>query len=136
MFSVHLSTIAFKSLKSYNNHRSMKNAKIWNTKKRGVFEFLVYPDGKRFVGVCLTLNIIEEGERPKELLKSLEEAAFGHLKVVRKENLSDKLLNRPALKKYWDKYYTAKLLREVEKLLQKRKSSLTPFPVKQELVYT
>ncbi len=114
----------------------MKNVKIWNTKKRGVFEFLVYPDEKRFVGVCLTLNIIEEGESPKELLENLEEAAFGHLEVVRKENLSNKLLNRPALKKYWDKYYTAKLLREVEKLLQKRTSSLAPFPVKQELVYT
>jgi predicted RNase H-like HicB family nuclease len=114
----------------------MKNVKIWNTKKRGVFEFLVYPDGKRLVGVCLTLNIIEEGESPKKLLRSLEEAAFGYLEVVRKENLSDELLNRPALKKYWDKYYTAKLLRKAEKPLQKSTSSLTPFPVKQELVYT
>jgi len=110
----------------------MNHIKVRNTKERGVFEFIVYPQGKRFIGVCLTLNIIEEGKDPRELLKSLEEAAFGHLEVVRKENLSDKLLNRPAPKKYWDKYFTARLLTEVRKILQKPRIS---FPIKQELVY-
>ena len=70
-------------------------------------EFLVYKDSKTYVGVCLTLDIIEEGDDPVILMKSIVEAAEGYLDVVRKLNMSDDLLNRHAPKEYWDKYRQA-----------------------------
>ncbi|OHA19682.1 MAG: hypothetical protein A3C08_00410 [Candidatus Taylorbacteria bacterium RIFCSPHIGHO2_02_FULL_47_18] len=78
-----------------------------NTKEKGTMEFLVYKDGKTYVGVCLTLDIIEEGNDPATLMESIVEAAEGYLKVVRKLNMNDDLLNRHAPKEYWDKYRQA-----------------------------
>ena len=40
-----------------------------NTKENGTIEYIVYEEGKNFVGVCLTFDIVEEGENPTELLK-------------------------------------------------------------------
>lgn len=76
-----------------------------NTKKQGVIEFLVYQQKETFVGVCLTFDIIEEGNNAKKLMESIQEAARGHLQTVREKNLSDDLLNRYAPKEYWDIYY-------------------------------
>ena len=76
----------------------------WNTKEKGIVRFIVFPQKKQFVGVCLDFNIIEEGENPQKLIESLEEAATGYIEVAIKENLSDELLNRHAPKKYWEKY--------------------------------
>ncbi len=82
-----------------------------NTKKEGVIELLVYKEGKTYVGVCLTFDIVEEGINPSELMRSIREAAELHLEVVIKNNLSDNLLNRYAPDEYWKKYFeTAKKL--------------------------
>ncbi len=85
----------------------MKIERPKNTKEKGTIEFLVYKEGKTFIGVCLTFDIIEEGSNPEKLMESIQEAAQGHLKVVRAENMSDDLLNRYAPKEYWDIYYKA-----------------------------
>jgi len=85
----------------------MKIERPKNTKDRGTMEFLVYKEGKTFVGVCLTFDIVEEGNNPEKLMESIQEAAQGHLKVVREANMSDDLLNRHAPKEYWDVYYKA-----------------------------
>lgn len=111
-----------------------------NTKNKGLFVFLVYPEDKKFIGVCLTLNIVEEGENPQEILKNLIGAAFGHLEVVRKENLSDDLLNRPASKKYWDKYEEYKreqFLKSISRITKnvQRKQPI-PKLIKHELAYS
>ncbi len=83
-----------------------------NTKEKGVIELLVYKEGKSFVGVCLTFDIVEEGNNPSELMRSIREAAELHLEVVIKNNLSDKLLNRYAPEEYWKKYFeTAKKIK-------------------------
>lgn len=79
--------------------------RIINTKKKGIMEFLYYKEGNKFVGVCLTFNIIEEGDDFIVLKQSLEEASKLHLKVVCKKNLSDDLLNRSAPEKYWKMYF-------------------------------
>lgn len=99
----------------------------WNTKKRGLVEFLVYREGKRFIGVCLTFDIIEEGEDPDSVMRSIEEAARLHLDVVTKENMRDELLNRYAPKKYWDKYLALQksLSRKKPEALQMRSASIT-----------
>lgn len=78
-----------------------------NTKEKGIMEFLIYKEGKTYVGVCLAFDIIEEDDNPVELMKSIIEAAQGHLQVVRKLKMSDELLNRYAPKEYWDKYHQA-----------------------------
>lgn len=76
-----------------------------NTKKHGVMEFFIYPEKDRYVGVCLTFDIVEEDKNPIKLMEELKEAAFLHLKVVKTKNLSDDLLNRYAPEEYWEKYF-------------------------------
>lgn len=83
----------------------MKPLRLKNTKKRGLMEFFGYSEKDRFIGVCLTFDIIEEGKNPIEVMKSVEEAAILHLKTICKKNLSDNLLNRYAPQEYWDKYF-------------------------------
>ncbi len=84
-----------------------------NSKEKGNNEFFIYQNkiGGNFTGVCLTFDIVEEGADPESLMKSLEEAALLHIETVRENKLPDKLLNRPAPKKYWNKY-----LQSLEKL--------------------
>ena len=77
-----------------------------NTKKSGAMELLVYKDGDKFIGVCLTFDIVEEGENPIELMKSIREAAELHLQTVINANLPDELLNRYAPEEYWEKYFS------------------------------
>ncbi|MCX6809764.1 MAG: hypothetical protein NTZ65_03410 [Candidatus Berkelbacteria bacterium] len=69
-----------------------------NTKRQGQFRFVIYRRArdKNYTGVCLDLDIVEEGKDPVALRKSLEEAARGLLETVCRGNLSDKLLNQPA----------------------------------------
>lgn len=93
-----------------------------NTKENGTIEYIVYKEGKSFVGVCLSFDIVEEGENPTELLKSIREAAELHLETVIKNKLSDDLLNRYAPKEYWDKYF------EISRNLEK--SPQNAFPVR------
>ena len=87
-----------------------------NTKKEGIIEYIVYKDGKDYIGVCLTFDIVEEGNNATELMKSIKEAAELHLETVIKNKLSDDLLNRYAPKKYWIKYFdSAKTLEKFPK---------------------
>src|SRR3989344_1717299 len=83
----------------------MKIERPKNTKKEGTIEFLVYKEGKTFVGVCLTFDIVEEGNNGDKLMESIQEAAQGHLEVVREKKMSDDLLNRYAPVEYWEKYF-------------------------------
>jgi len=78
-----------------------------NTKEKGFIEFFIYPEKNKLVGVCLTFDIVVEGENPNKIMKDLKDAAFLHLKVVVKNKLSDNLLNRYAPKEYWEKYFSA-----------------------------
>lgn len=93
-----------------------------NTKENGTIEYIVYEEGKNFVGVCLTFDIVEEGENPTELLKSIKESAELHLETVIKNKLSDDLLNRYAPKEYWNKYF------DISKNLEK--SPQNAFPIR------
>ena len=78
-----------------------------NNKERRTVEYLVYKDSDIFVGVCLTFDIVEEGNDPTELMKSVKEAAELHLETVIRNNLPDELLNRYAPEEYWVKYFEA-----------------------------
>ncbi len=78
-----------------------------NTKEAGTVEFLVYKEGPSYVGVCLTFDIVEENSNPIALMRSIKEAAGLHIETVRKNKLSDTLLNRYAPTEYWEKYFVA-----------------------------
>ena len=94
-----------------------------NTKERGVIELLTYKEGKAYVGVCLTFDIVEEGADPVELARSLKEAAELHVATVIKNNLSDDLLNRYAPDEYWKKYF------EATSGIKNRTQPINSFPV-------
>ena len=92
--------------KSNSKNRIVKSIiRPLNTKEKGVMEFLVYKDKSAFVGVCLTFDIIEEGNNPVLLMRSIRESAELHLKTVRKNNMPNDLLNRYAPQEYWEKYF-------------------------------
>ena len=76
-----------------------------NTKDKGVIEYLVYTEKDKFIAVCLTFDIVEEGDNREKVMQSIFDAAHVHLQAVIKHNLSDKLLNRYAPQKYWKKYF-------------------------------
>ena len=94
----------------------ISGAKVWNTKQEGTLEFLVYGKKNKFIGICLTLDIIEEGSDSQKLMDSIVESAMGHVRVVQSQNLDDALLNRPAPKEYWDIY--SKVLKEMQEKTQ------------------
>lgn len=83
-------------------------------------EFFAYQEQDRVIGICLTFNIIEEGKSLDEVMKSVVEAAWLHLRVVVRKNLSDDLLNRYAPKEYWEKYFN------LQKQLAKQKTEILP----------
>jgi len=89
----------------YNGN--MKIKRPLNTKKEGMVEILVYKEKNVFVGVCLTFDIVEEGNDALAVLKSIKEAVQLHLNTVIKNNMSDNLLNRYAPLEYWEKYFEA-----------------------------
>lgn len=106
--------------------------RLWNTKQRGVMEFVFYKDKEngKCVGVCLTFDIIEEGDDLNKVMQSVEKAARLHLKTVVKKNLSDNLLNRYAPEEYWNTYFEIikNLIdqRKIEKKKDEEKTCNTP----------
>lgn len=96
-----------------------------NNKNEGIVEFLIYPEEDKYVGACLTFDIIEEDKDYNTLKKSLEEAAILHIKTVKNKNLSEALLNRSAPKEYWDKYEELKekaLNKDFQEYIKNKKS--------------
>ncbi|MDP3772524.1 MAG: hypothetical protein Q8Q94_04110 [bacterium] len=76
-----------------------------NTKDKGVVEYLIYKEKDKFIGVCLTFDIIEEGDNREKVMQDIFDAAQVHLQTVIRHNLPDELLNRYAPQKYWKKYF-------------------------------
>lgn len=79
--------------------------KAGNTKKGGEVTVIFFKEKNTFISVCLELDIVKEGKGITTLRKQMEEAVLGYVETVCKGDFSDALLNRPAPKKYWDKYY-------------------------------
>ena len=65
-----------------------------------------------FTGVCLDLDIVEEGHSSlEEAILSINEAIISHLQAAAKLNYPKELIDRSAPKEYWDKI---KVLTNVE----------------------
>lgn len=93
-----------------------------NTKTKGVLHYIIYKDGGDFTAVCLNLNIVEHGEDPEKLKKSIEEAALSYLNAVRKKKLSDDYLNQIPEKKYLEKLNEIQLNNELLGKFSKNKA--------------
>lgn len=76
-----------------------------NTKKTGRVTVFTFKQGRKYISVCLELDIVKEGMKAVELNKEMLEAVMGHVESICKGGLSDDLLNRPAPAMYWNKYW-------------------------------
>ena len=72
-----------------------------NNKKQGTARILIYSKKNKYIGVCLDFDIIEEAGNKEDAIKQINEATRGYIMNICKNNLDDKLLNRPAPEKYW-----------------------------------
>ncbi len=90
---------------------------IQNTKRKGNITIFGYKSGKKFISVCLELDIVKEGTKREVLTQEMIEAVKGHVETVCKAKLDETLLNRPAPEKYWRAY---------EKFLDSQKKSKVP----------
>ena len=70
-----------------------------NTYKQGKLQYLFYKQGKKYVGICLDLNIYEEGSNFEDVLNTVTKMSQDHVEYVIKNKLSEDLLNRPAPQK-------------------------------------
>ena len=63
-----------------------------------------------FTGVCLDLDIVEEGHATlQEAMLSINDAIISHMQAVGKLDFPGELVSRPAPKEYW------KMLEEIAK---------------------
>ena len=74
-----------------------------NSKKLGVVEFTLFEEKGRYIAVCLTFDIVLEGDDPSVLKEEIVKAAQLHIQTVTELKMSDNLLNRKAPKEYWEK---------------------------------
>lgn len=59
---------------------------------------------KSFTGVCLDLDIVEEGHVSlQEAILSIHDAIESHLQAASKIGYPKELMSRPAPKEYWEK---------------------------------
>jgi DNA-binding HxlR family transcriptional regulator len=98
----------------------------WNTKEKGIMEFIFYKEKGKYIGVCLSFDIVEEGKDLTNLIESVEDVAKLHLRTVTKNNLSDDLLNRYAPEEYWNKYFAALKALERQKVEEKKVEAEIP----------
>ncbi|MDD5750044.1 MAG: hypothetical protein PHU56_00100 [Candidatus Pacebacteria bacterium] len=100
-----------------------------NKREQGIARILIYPEKKKYIGVCLDFDIIEETESKEGAINQIKEATRGYIINVWKNKLDDSLLNRPAPEKYWkiyeeySRFITAKNEEGVRKITPEIKSS-------------
>jgi hypothetical protein len=71
-----------------------------------VFTVFVYRTGKRYVGVCLELDLIDNGTDPEELEERMKKSVESYVRhVCANDRFDSSFLDRPAPKKYWDIFY-------------------------------
>ncbi len=69
------------------------------------FRTIAYQEkDKTFTGVCLDLDIVEEGHATlQEAILSISDAITSHLQASAELGNPEELIERPAPKEYWDK---------------------------------
>ena len=69
------------------------------------FRCITYKEkGGSFTGVCLDLDIVEEGHASlEEAILSINDAILSHIQAASKLNFPKELIDRSAPKEYWSK---------------------------------
>lgn len=87
-----------------------------NSKQLGLATVFIYPSKDRYIGVCLELDLVDEDKNRELLVERMKQRVDSYVCYIHKKNHEDGLLNRPAPKKYWTKFYEfLDLMREEEK---------------------
>ncbi len=90
--------------------------KINNTLHRGTVTVFLFPKGKKYIGVCLELDIVDEDTNIEELKTRIRERVDSYIDYVCDNKKDGALLNRPAPDEYWKKFFTyIRYLQELEK---------------------
>lgn len=76
-----------------------------NTKQSSAATVFIYPDKDRYIGVCLELDLIDDDRDKDVLAERMKKGVESYIAYIQKRNFDDALLNRPAPKKYWNKFY-------------------------------
>lgn len=78
-----------------------------NTRRQGRFTIIVYRGlhERLYTGVCLEFDLVDQHEDADFLLRSMGEAAKGHLESTIRRAQPEDLLNRPAPAPYWSIYH-------------------------------
>lgn len=104
---------------------------VYNTKEKGVLHFVLYKEGSDYVAACLNFDLVEYGKDPKELQKSIQEAALSYLTAVKKKKSSDDCLNVCTDQKHLKILKEIKYSMELNERSKKRSlsSKISPFTV-------
>ena len=95
------------------HHKNMNN-----TRQNGTYTLFVYRSGSRYIGVCLELDIVDDGTDRDELTARMKKSMESYVHYVCSNKRFDpSLLNRPAPKKYWQR---------VSKYLESARIQATP----------
>src|SRR3989344_3633292 len=98
---------------------SLNLARIWrimifmNTLHKGRFRWIIFKDGKDWIGTALEFNITVTGEDPRVVEVELNEAVQGHLDAARKlkgirTHQVQALLNQDAEAEYEERWKAAR----------------------------
>ncbi len=79
--------------------------KTHNTHQRGVVTVFLYRKGKKYLGVCLELDIVDEDSDRIALMVRMREMVQSYVEYVCSRHLDESLLNRPAPAKYWKMFF-------------------------------
>ena len=102
---------------------------ITNTKRSGIARTIIFKIGKKFKAVCLDFDIIEEADTREVAELQIKEAIIGYIENVCKNKLDDKLLNRHAEKKYWERYNKyLRLIKKPQKIINVESTSMFTIP--------
>lgn len=108
----------------------MKNELMFNnTYKSGRARVFIYEDKGKYVAVCLEFGLMVGAKTLEKARECINDVTQSYLSNILENNLSEKLLNRPAPKKYW-KIYENIIQKEQESTsLQEYRSTSVNLPV-------
>lgn len=94
-----------------------------NTYQSGSARVLIYKEKGGFTAVCLDFDIVIHSDSYNHATETMSDLVFAYVKNASKYTLPVEALNRPASKKYWNKYY-----QYLETLRTQKRTSLLDVP--------
>lgn len=86
-----------------------------NTYQSGVVTFIAFYEKDKYYGVCLEFDLVTQAKSISEAMEQIKDYTYGWYKNIVINQLSEKLLNKSAPKKYWNK------LKEIQQKIENKK---------------